>query len=313
MAKNKIIKVNSSSNIDEVFPRFVASQTAKGLSDKTIKTYFNHFHSISKHLDTSLSFNELDKSILDDMIVSMRQSGLAHNSISSYLRVFRTFLKWCREQGYTDLSLPNFKDQETVKETYTDDELLLLLRKPDKDCDFCEYRNWVIINFFLNCGCRAATVRSILNKDVDLNSRQVIFRHTKNGHIQVIPLCSQMVNILRDYMVIRGGEGKDYLFCDEYGDMMSEDALRLAVHRYNRKRGVQKTSIHLFRHTFARKYLIDCGGDAFSLQKLLGHSTLVMTKHYCNIFDADVAKNFDRFSPLSQMNQTKEKIKRSRI
>ena len=69
MAREKIIKVNSSSNIDEVFPRFVASQTAKGLSDKTIKTYFNHYHSISKHLDTSLNFNELDKSNLDDRTI----------------------------------------------------------------------------------------------------------------------------------------------------------------------------------------------------------------------------------------------------
>jgi hypothetical protein len=35
-----------------------------------------------------------------------------------------------------------------------------------------------------------------------------------------------------------------------------------------------------------------------------------MTKHYCAIYDADIAKNFDRFSPLAQMAQPKEKIKR---
>ena len=80
---------------------------------------------------------------------------------------------------------------------------------------------------------------------------------------------------------------------------------------FGRRRGVQKTSIHLFRHTFARKYLIDCGGDAFTLQKLLGHSTLAMTKHYCAIYDADLTKNYDNFSPLAQMKAGSAKIKMS--
>jgi len=44
------------------------------------------------------------------------------------------------------------------------------------------------------------------------------------------------------------------------------------------------------------------------LQKLLGHSTLKMTRHYCAIYDADIAQDFDRFSPLAQMNKTKEKL-----
>jgi integrase/recombinase XerD len=121
-----------------------------------------------------------------------------------------------------------------------------------------------------------------------------------------------MASILREYMPIRGGKPEDYLFCDQYGGMLSMNCLRLAVARHNNSRGVEKTSTHLYRHTFARKYLVDCGGDAFMLQRLLGHSTLKMTKHYCAIFDADIAKNFDRFSPLAQMNQPKEKIKKHR-
>ena len=308
MARQRIKKVGISATIEEAFSRFVASATARGLSEKTIQTYNQHIHSIGKHLDLSITFAELSQEDLDGMIVSMRRSGLAHNSISSYTRVFRTFLKWCREQGLTELEIPHLKDKETVKETYTDEELQLLLRKPARKSSFCEYRNWVIENFFMNCGCRAATVRSIRNKDVNFESGQVVFRHTKNGKVQVIPLCGIMMNILRDYMVIRGGEPNDYLFPSEFGEMLTESALRSAIADYNNSRGVEKTSIHLFRHTFARKYLIDCGGDAFTLQKLLGHSTLKMTKHYCSIFDADISKNFDRFSPLAQMNRPKERV-----
>ena len=302
----------SALSMKAAFEEFVIAQTAKGLAAPTIKNYHSHFKSISKHIDIDMPFSELVQADIEGMIVSMRESGLATNSISSYIRVFKTFMNWSRQQCYTTLSVPNYKQVETAKTPYTDEELLLLLEKPKADSNFCEYRNWVIVNFLLNSGCRASTIRSIQNRDVDFSNSRIVFRHTKTRKVQVVPLCTQMVRILRDYCKTRGGTESDYLFCDEYGGMLSANALRLAIERYNKKRGVNKTSIHLFRHTFARKYLIDCGGDAFTLQKLLGHSTLKMTRHYCNIYDADIAKNYDQFSPLAQMNKPRERIVKRR-
>ena len=135
-------------------------------------------------------------------------------------------------------------------EGVSDEELSLLLQKPKSDCSFAEYRNWVIINFLLNSGCRAATARNIQIRDVDLAARQIIYRYTKNGKIQTVPLCSKMVSVLREYMAIRKGDAAEYLFCDQYGEMRSENALRLAIAHYNRSHGVEKTSIHLALHHF---------------------------------------------------------------
>lgn len=310
MARKKIfVDTLRENTIEQVWEMYTASQTAKGVSDITLRNYKQHLHSISKYLDIRLSIVDLSKNDLDTMVVQMRQSGMAINTVATYVRRMRAFLNWCNREGYTSLTMANIKEQDTVKETYSDTELALLLKKPKKDCDFCEYRSWVIINFLLNSGCRAATVRNIQNKDVDLAAREVVFRHTKNKKIQVIPLCSMMVVILRDYMAVRKGKPEDYLFCDQFGGMLSENALRLAIAKYNRRRGVNKTSIHMFRHTFARKYLVDCGGDAFTLQRLMGHSTLNMTKHYCAIYDADIAKNYDRVSPLAQIQKPRETIK----
>ena len=306
------IQMKTSKTVAEIFEDFIMTRKAKGLSDKTVCSYESHFKSIQKHLNVDISIEDLSKINLENMVASMRDAGLAANSISSYVRVLKTFLSWCNDEEITDINMPKYKSEETIKETYTDKELEILLKKPNtRKCGFAEYRTWVIINLLLNNGCRASTIRNIQNKDVDLESHIIYLRHTKNKKSQVIPLCTELCVILKEYMRIRGGAADDYLFCNESGVQLKEHGLRSSIARYNNRRGIQKTSIHLFRHTFARKYLVDCGGNAFTLQRLLGHSTLDMTKHYCAIFDADIAKNYDKFSPLSQMKQQNTKIKMS--
>lgn len=288
---------------------FILSCIGKGLSKKTVDSYQSAFHALSLHLNTSVEMSELTKQDVDKAIDSMRKAELSDQSIKTYIKQFKAFLSWANELGYTELTIPAYKAKETVKDTYTDEELKALLKRPDRSCSFCEFRNWVIIQFLLNSGCRASTIRNIQNKDVDLSFNQVIFRHTKTNKIQVSPLSSTMALRLREYMTIRKGEPEDYLFCNESGEMLTENALRCTIAKYNKRRGVSKTSIHMFRHTFARKYLLDCNGNALTLQKLLGHSTLEMTKHYCVIFDTDISKNYDSVSPLETMTP-KARIKK---
>lgn len=306
----KKIRMNCTATLDETFVDFLLSRRAKGLAEKTLESYPSQWKAVARHLDTETDIAALQKADLDDMIVSMRDAGLLPNSINSYTRVLKSFFSWCNEQGLTRLNIPLYKAEETVKETYSDAELTALLKKPDiRKATFAEYRDWLIINFLLNCGNCAATVRAIQIRDVDLDGGVVFYRHTKNRKAQVIPPHdSHSAGV---WALPCGGEPTDYLFCTETGTQLTENGLRQSIARYNTQRRVQKTSIHLFRHTFARKYLIDCGGDAFTLQKLLGHSALAMTKHYCAIYDADLTKNYDNFSPLAQMKAGGAKIKMS--
>lgn len=304
------MKMKNSITVADTFHDFLMAKKAGGLSEKTIATYGQHFSAIGKHLDTDSPIDALNKSDLEHMIAHMRDANLAPNSIKSYTRTLKSFFSWCNEEGITRVNIPLYKAEETVKETYSDQELKALLKKPNtRKCAFPEYRNWVIINLLLNNGCRAATIRNIQTRDVDLDNQVIYLRHTKNKKAQVIPLCDALCGILREYMRIRGGELDDYLFPNENGTQLTENGLRCSIASYNQRRGVTKTSIHLFRHTFAKKYLVDCGGNAFTLQRLLGHSTLDMTKHYCAIFDADITKNFENFSPLAQLKGQDSKIK----
>jgi integrase/recombinase XerD len=212
------IKMKSSGTVSEHFGNFIISKQASGLSAKTLRTYQQHFNAIGKHLDIDGAIDTLTRAVLDKMIVKMQKSGLSTNSIGSYSRTLGSFLSWCNSEGVTDITIKRYKEEETIKETYTDRELKILLRKPNvKKCNFSEYRNWVIINFLLNSGSRAATIRAIQIRDVDLDSCIVYYRHTKNRKAQVIPLCSAMTAILRDYKRVRGGKPTDYLFPNESG------------------------------------------------------------------------------------------------
>ena len=210
------IKMKHSVTVADTFADFLTGKKAAGVSEKTLATYGQHFSAISKHLSPTIPMDGLNKADLEAMIASMRDAGLAANSIKSYTRTLKSFLSWCNEAGITRLNIQLYKAEETIKETYSDEELKKLLKKPNmKKCTFAEYRNWVIINLLLNNGCRAATIRNIQIKDVDIENKVIYLRHTKNKRAQVIPLCEALCGILREYMRVRGGGGDEYLFPNE--------------------------------------------------------------------------------------------------
>lgn len=288
---------------EECFDRFIIAKKAKGLADKTLQTYHNHYRAITKFLPAEIEIDTLKPSDIETMLAAMRDSNLSSNSINSYTRTLKSFLSWCNQEGITQVNCQLYKAEETVKDTYTDNELARLLKKPNmRQCAFAEYRNWVMVNLLLNCGMRAATMRSILIKDVNLKNQTIIYRHNKNKSIQIAPLCSEMVFILREYLKVRQGNDNDVLFPSEENTPFTESGLHQAIQKYNLSRGVTKTSTHLFRHTYAERFLQN-GGSPFELQKILGHSTLAMTKHYCKIYDYDIVRKYDELSPLSTIKK----------
>ena len=258
----KKITMTIGNTIAETFEDFLISRKAKGVTEKKIVTYQHHFKAISRHLDKDIPIVEITKNDLEGMISSMRSAELAPNTIRSYTRTLKAFLTWCNNEELTDVNMQSYKGEETIKETYSDKELEKLLQKPNiRKCNFSEYRTWVIVNLLINNGCRAATVRNIKNKDIDLDNLVIYLRHTKSRKSQVIPLCTELCGILKEYMRIRGGAEDDYLFSNESGAQLKEYGLRSSIARYNKRHGVSKTSIHTFRHTFARKYFATSFGS----------------------------------------------------
>ncbi len=302
----------SNLSIQEAFDLFIRKCKIKNLTDLSISSYEKKMVHFYEFIDKSEPITAVTKDTVDDYILWLRENTDANDiTINSYLRSVRAFLYFCMEDKY----IPTFKIQlikaeKKIKETYTDDELVRLLEKPDVDnCSFSCYKTWVFENYLLGTGNRISTALDLHIGDINFQSGVIILRKTKNRKQQIIPLSATLAEILQGYLQIRGGEADDYVFCNEYGEQASCRTYQQLVRRYNRKRGVEKTSCHTFRHTFAKNWILN-SGDMFRLQKILGHSDLTVTKEYVNMFGQDLQMDFEKFNPLDNLkNRNKGTIK----
>ena len=301
----------STLTISEAFEMFIRKCKIKNLTDLSISSYEKKMVHFYEFIDKNEPITTVTSDTVDDYILWLRENTEANDiTINSYLRSVRAFLYYCMECNY----IPSFKiklikAEKKIKETYTDDELMRLLQKPDvNNCSFSCYKTWVFENYLLATGNRISTALDVRICDLNFEDGTITLCKTKNRKQQIIPLSNTLADILQEYLLIRGGEGEDYLFCNEYGQKAIERTYQQLVRRYNIKRNVNKTSCHLFRHTFAKNWILS-GGDQYRLMKILGHSDLTVTKEYVNMFGQDLQMDFEKFNPLDNLSTNKKTIR----
>ena len=81
---------------------------------------------------------------------------------------------------------------------------------------------------------------------------------------------------------------------------MDRHRLLKQLQSIGKRAGVDNVHPHRFRHTFAISFLRN-GGNVYTLQMLLGHSTLDMCKKYLNIAQADLESAHRLASPVANM------------
>ena len=131
---------------------------------------------------------------------------------------------------------------------------------------------------------------------------------TKNKKQTLLPLGDNLISILADYMKVRKGEDDDYLFCTDRGGKLATSSMISAIKHYNLSRGVEKTSIHLFRHTFATKW-VRGNGDIVKLQHILCHEDIKTTQKYLNVTLNDLLEDYQDMNPLECMLSNKKQIR----
>lgn len=305
-------------SLSEVLEIFIADKESQGRASKTIKDYQESIEKFIKY-NGDIDITDIEVgNIIKYRNHLLKEEELSNASINHYLRDLRTYINYAYNNGYTTrkIKVELVKGQENIKEVFTDEELEKLLRKPTNKNDFAEWRMYTIICYVLATGNRADTIVNITLSDVDLNRRIMRIATAKNKRVSEIGLDKSITSLLRKYIKDWRSDAtlSEYLFCNISGDKLTTNALRQSFSKYCHERGVDKTSIHALRHTFAKLYILN-GGSEFKLQQMLGHSTLAMTRHYVSMFGADLARDIDTVSPFVTLSRSQggmeRKIKRN--
>ena len=274
----------------------------RNLREGTIGHYRQSYTQFYKYFDPKMPIEDIDEKTYKDYVLYLKSTLDNDVSINSYLRDLITTLHFFMNEGY----IPHFKMQaikvdKSQIETYNEAELKLLLKKPNlKKCSFTEYKCWVMTNFLFSTGVRQRSLMHIQVKDVDFDNNVVYVNVTKNRKPLIVPLNQTMVSILQEYLKYRHHKSDaDYLFCNVFGQQLVKSTCYTMLYEYNKRRGVDKTGIHRYRHTFAKQWILN-GGNVVSLSKLLGHSSLEITQNYIHLLVSDVAKQVNEINILDK-------------
>lgn len=286
-----------------LFCDFIAEKETEGLSKKTIKNYIEDYKRYVKEIGKPLS-----KDSVEEWIQSFLKMNMNPISINHFLNSIRVFVNWLSKHGYIKpFLIKKMRFQESQPKSLSDDEIIKLLKKPEIKSNFVKYRTWAIINFILGTGARASSLNNVKVCDVDFNFKEIRLTHLKNKKIAIIPMSNSLERVIKYYLNI-WDVGNGYLFPDRFGGQLTVNALAQSLRKYCIDRGVKPRSAHSFRHTFAKKFVTN-GGNVFTLQKLLTHTDLTMTKRYVSLFSDDLHKNYDYLCPLDSYNNSVPKRK----
>jgi integrase/recombinase XerD len=154
-----------------------------------------------------------------------------------------------------------------------------------------------LIRFLLDTGCRATEVCGLLESDIDWAARSAkVFG--KGAKERAIFFSPGVAEAMRRYQTEERADTDRFFFLSGAGDdgaPLTTSGLLSVCKRLGAIAGVALHP-HLFRHTFAISYL-RAGGDVFSLQKRLGHTTLAMSEHYAKHLTDDLRRAHDEHSP----------------
>ena len=304
------MSVSNSITLEQGCNEYLDNCRARNLREGTIRHYRDTINQIYRYIDKDIPIEDITSKVFDDFVIALRKNeGMNDMTLYTYSRDLKTLLYFFMRQEY----MPTFKitltkaDKQPI-ETYTDDELKKMLKKPNlKQCNFQEYKSWVIVNFLLSTGIRQNSLINIKIKDIDFDNELAYINVTKNRKPLIIPLNDDILKILKEYLRYRHHESKDdYLFCNIFGKQLSRSTVYHGLWQYNKNRNVDTTGMHRFRHTFAKKW-VTMGGSVVTLSKILGHSSLAITENYLNILTCDLKKDIDKFNILQEFK--KESIK----
>jgi integrase/recombinase XerC/integrase/recombinase XerD len=166
-------------------------------------------------------------------------------------------------------------------------------------------RNEALLLLLLDTGLRASEICSLCLKDVDMSARRCTVVG-KGNKTRVVYYGGTTAKALWQYLKEEIRDAEDPLFLADggtrAGEALSRSGLLQLIKRLGKAAKIEamRCSPHTFRHTFAVEFLRN-GGNVFSLQTLLGHTSLSMSRRYTALAQADIENQHRQFSPVDRM------------
>jgi site-specific recombinase XerD len=291
---------------------YLLNAGARHLSPHTIEDYLNTFHKFETYMESDPRFVEISQNDIQEFLAA--QTKLSNKTLLNYHTGLSALWTWAVKEQIVPANVvkgiqpPRPEKREIVPFTEAEIKAMLaslgrsrIYSRPGKrssnhglpDAE----RNHAILMLMLDTGIRASEVSSLKIFDVDQRNQRIQVMG-KGSKERSIPFSARTGQVLWRYLSTRSNARVgDMLFVTKTNRSVERCSLLKLLHRIGERAGVKDVHPHRFRHTFAIQYLRN-GGDAYTLQALLGHSTLDMVKTYLRLAQVDLDEAHRRASPV---------------
>ncbi|MEW6182968.1 MAG: site-specific integrase [Bacillota bacterium] len=311
----KLLKVTATvpATWETALEEFFLQKQAEGKAPRTLKDYQNHVTAFFKaEPEAWKDYHTLKRAVLKHFASLNDKSATTYNLRREYMKAF---CNWAVSEGYLTAnpldSIPK-KKNEGKQRSIPENVLRKLLSLPDKTT-YTGVRDYALLLLQIDCGLRPGEVLLLTHPCFNLRMLEIIVPSdiAKTRESRTVVISPQTAKALTRLISIRPAD-----WTDEVPVLASQDGRRLSVnswgHRlanYSEKLGVKVTPYDL-RHSSAIMSLRN-GASAFFVQKQLGHASLVMTKRYVHLVEADLHREHSKASPIGNLFPARSRVKRS--
>lgn len=308
--------------LSQAYAGFELAANARRLSPKTIADYQNTFRKFARFMaeqdDSPLDGDPPLESITPTHIRRFlaAQDQVSKKTALNYHVGLSALWTWALDEEYVDSHVVRRCERPTPEKRavvpYTEADIKAMLSSLEKSKAYSRpgkrscsnslpnaERNRAIIFLLLDTGLRAQELCDLTIVHTDLKNRRVKVMG-KGAKERSVPFSPRTAQILWRYITAfrKDAYANEPLFITDELRAFDRNMLRRSLSRIGERAGLSGVNCHRFRHTFAINYLRN-GGDPWSLQLMLGHSTLEMVSHYLSIAQADLDDNHRQASPVS--------------
>ncbi len=291
---------------------YFLNAAARGLSESTLRDYDNTINKFIDQVGATTPIDTVTTQDVEEFLVSF--DHLSKKTLLNYHTGLSAMWRWALDEKLVESNIVRAikppKPESRAIVPFTETELKLLLGALEKSKPYtrpgkrlCDHsipgadRNRAIILLLVDTGLRASELCDIKIEDVDTRNTRIRVLG-KGSKERAVKYSSRTGQAIWRYLASRPDvRPSDPLFATLDGYSMDRDNLRHLLDTIGERAKVPDVHPHRFRHTFAVQFLRN-GGDPFTLQDMLGHSTLDMVKRYIHLAQSDVDAAHRRASPV---------------